>query len=75
MFNIQRSGAELTIMLKWSRSHDNMAAMPLYGKTLKNHLLENKNTMTLKFGIQHCVREYYQDCSNYDHEIVTYAFG
>ena len=34
-----------------------MAAMPIYG---------TKRPMTLKLGIQHCVLEYYQICSNDD---------
>ena len=41
-----------------------MAAMPIYGKNLKNLLLWNQKTMTLKLGMQHRVLEYYKVCSN-----------
>ena len=44
----------------------NMAAMPIYGKNLKNIYSGTKQPMTLKFGIQHWVLEYYQVCSNDD---------
>ena len=39
----------------------NMAAMPIYGKNLKN-----KSPMTVKLGMQHQVLENYQVCSNDD---------
>ena len=39
-----------------------MAAMLIYGKTLKNLLLWNQKA--LKVGMQHRVLEYYQVCSN-----------
>ena len=34
-------GREDKILYKWSRSHE-MAAMPIYGKNLKNLLLQNQ---------------------------------
>ena len=43
-----------------------MAAMPLYGKTLKIFFSGTKTPMTLKLGMQHWVLEYYQVCSNDD---------
>ena len=42
----------------------NMAAMPIYGKTLKNLLPRAKRPMTLKVDMQHRVLEYYQVCAN-----------
>ena len=44
----------------------NMAAMPIYGKNLKNLLLLNQTAMTLKVGMQHRVLKYYQVCPNDD---------
>ena len=43
-----------------------MAAMPLYGKTLKIFFSGTKTPITLKLGLQHWVLEYYQVCSNDD---------
>ena len=44
-----------------------MAAMPIYGKNLKNLLLHrSKRPMTLKLGMLRQVLEYYQICSNDD---------
>ena len=42
-----------------------MAAMPIYGKNLKN-LLQKKRPMNLNLGMQHRVLESYQVCSNDD---------
>ena len=42
----------------------NMAAMPIYGKNLKNLLLQNQYTHDLKLNMLHHVCEYYQSCSN-----------
>ena len=42
-----------------------MTAMPIYGKTFKNLLLQNYKLVTLKFGMQHLVK-YYQFCPNDD---------
>ena len=54
-------------MFKWSRSHDKMAAMPIYGKNLKKIFFSGiKRPMNLKLGMQHQVLEYYQVCSNDD---------
>ena len=44
----------------------NMAAMPIYGKTIKIFFSGTKRPMTLKLGMQHCVLEYYQICLNDD---------
>ena len=45
----------------------NMAAMPIYGKTLKKIFFSGtKQLMTLKVGMQHQVPEYYQVLSNDD---------
>ena len=42
-----------------------MAAMPIYGKNLKKIFFSGtKRPMTLKLGMQHWVRKYYQLCSN-----------
>ena len=43
-----------------------MAAMPIYSKNLKKHLLWNQRLMTLKVGMQHWVLECHQVCSNDD---------
>ena len=43
-----------------------MAAMPIYGKNLKNFFSRTKQPMTLKVGMQHWVLEYYQVYSNDD---------
>ena len=40
-----------------------MAAMPIYGKNLKE---SSPEPMTLKLGMQHRMLEYYQFCSNHD---------
>ena len=53
-------------LFKRSRSHDKMAAMPIYGKNLKKIFSGTKRPMTLKLGMQHRVLEYYQVCSNDD---------
>ena len=37
-----------------------MAAMPIYGKTLKIFFSETEKSMILKLGMQHWVLEYYQ---------------
>ena len=48
-------------LFKWSRSHDNMAAMPIYYRSLKKTFFSGiKQLMTLKVGMQHWVLEYYQ---------------
>ena len=44
----------------------NMAAMPRYGKNLKNLLLWNQKSNDLRTGMQHRVFKYYQVCSNDD---------
>ena len=41
-----------------------MAAMPIYDKTIKIIFSGIERPMILKLGIQHCVLEYYQVCSN-----------
>ena len=44
-----------------------MTAMPKYGKNRKKIFFSGtKRPMTLKFGMQHGVLEYYQVCSNDD---------
>ena len=44
-----------------------LAAMPIYGKNLKKIFFSGtKRLMTLKFGMQRQVLEYYQVCSNDD---------
>ena len=44
-----------------------MAAMPIYGKNLKEIFFSGtKRPMTLRLGMQHRVLEYYQMCSNDD---------
>ena len=44
----------------------NMAAIPIYGKYLLNIFSGTKQPVTLKVGMQHRVRKYYQVCSNDD---------
>ena len=52
-----------------------MAAMPIYGKNLnKIFFPRTKRSMTLKLGMQHRVLEYYQICSNDDHELTLTYF-
>ena len=61
-----------------------MATMPINGKNLKkSSSLEPKKLITLKFGMQHRVLEYYQVCSNdgpgltliyFTANLVPYAF-
>ena len=63
-----------------------MAAMPIYGKNLKEIFLSGtKRLMTLKLSMHHRVLEYYQVCSNDDpgltliyftarSNLVSYAF-
>ena len=43
-----------------------MAAMPIYGKSIKKISSGTKRPMTLKLGLQHRVLEYYQVFSNDD---------
>ena len=43
-----------------------MAAMPIYGKNLKNLLHRDQKTDALKLGMQHRALEYYQVYSNDD---------
>ena len=43
-----------------------MAAMPIYGKNLKNIFSGTKRLMTLNLGMHHRVLEYYQIGSNDD---------
>ena len=43
-----------------------MAAMPIYGKSLKIFFSGIKKPMTLKVGMKHRLLEYYQVCSNDD---------
>ena len=50
-----------------------LAAMPIYGKNLKNLLLRTKRPMTLKLGMHHQVLEYYQVCSN-DDPVLTLTY-
>ena len=50
-----------------------MAAMPIYGKHLKNLLHEIKWPMTLKLGMQHRVLEYYQIYSS-DDPVLTLTY-
>ena len=44
----------------------NMAAMPIYGKNLKNFFSRTNRPMALKLSMYHCVWEFYQSYSNYD---------
>ena len=50
-----------------------MAAMPIYSKTLKN-LLQNQKVNDLETGMQHRVLEYYQVCSNDDPGLILTYF-
>ena len=43
-----------------------MAAIPIYGKSLKNLFSGTKRPMTLNLGVHNRVLEYYQVCSNDD---------
>ena len=43
-----------------------VAAMPIYGKNLKNIFSGTKRPMNLNLGMHHRVLEYYQVCSNDD---------
>ena len=48
----------------------NLAAMPIYGKNnLKIFFSGTKKPMILKLCMQHWVLEYYQVCSNDDHDL------
>ena len=51
-----------------------MAAMPIYGKNFWKIFTGTKRLMTLKFGMQHWVLEYYQVCSNDDPELTLTYF-
>ena len=51
-----------------------MAAMPIYGKNLKNIISGIKRPMTLKVGMQHWLLEYYQVCANDDPEMTLTYF-
>ena len=51
-----------------------MAAMPIYGKNLKNIFSGTKKPMTLKVGMQHRVLKYFQICSNDDPELTLTYF-
>ena len=52
-----------------------MAAMPIYGKNYKKIFFSGtKRPMTLKLGMQHCVLEYYQVCSNDEPELTLTYF-
>ena len=51
-----------------------MAAIPIYGKNLKNLFLQNQRPITLKLGMLHWVLKYYQDCSNNDLELTLTYF-
>ena len=54
----------------------NMAAMLIYGKSLKYFFSGTERPMTLNVGIQHRVLEYYQVCSNDDPGLtLTYFTG
>ena len=54
-------------MFKQSRSHNKMAAIPIYGKNNKKIFFSRtKMPMTFKLGMQHWVVKYYQVCSNDD---------
>ena len=61
-------GWENKDLFKWSRSHDQYAAMLIYGKKKKNKKKNffsgTKRPMTLKVGTHHRVFKYYQICSN-----------
>ena len=53
----------------------NMAAMHIYGKTLKKiFFFGTKRPMTLKHGMHHQVAEYYQVCSNDDSGLTLTSF-
>ena len=53
----------------------NMAAMPIYGKSLKKIFFsETKRLMTLKVGMQHRVLQFYQVCSNDDPGLILTNF-
>ena len=52
-----------------------LAAMPIYGKNLKKIFFSGtKRPMTLKLGMQHWVREYYQVFSNDDPRLTLTYF-
>ena len=68
----------MKVCSKWSRSHDQYAAMPIYGKTLKKTLKKiffsrTKQPMTLNVGMQHRVFKYYHVYSN-DHPGLTFTY-
>ena len=51
-----------------------MAAVPIYGKNLKNLFSGTKGPMTLKLGMQHRVIEYYQIYLNDDPRLTITRF-
>ena len=61
-------------LLKWSWSHDHMAAMSIYGKNIKIFFSGTKRPMTLTLGMRHRVLEYYQVCSNDDPVLILTYF-
>ena len=51
------------------------AAMPIYGKNFKKIIFSGtKESMTLKFGMQYRVLEYYQACPTDDPELILTYF-
>ena len=52
-----------------------MAAMPIYGKILKNLLLRNQKADDLESCYEHRASEYYQVCSNNDPGLTLTYFG
>ena len=49
------------------------AAMPIYGKNFKKIIFSGtKKSMTLKFGMQYRVLEYYQACPTDDPELILF---
>ena len=51
-----------------------MVAMPLYGKNIKNLLLQNQKADNLEIGMQHRVLKYYQISSNVDPRLTLIYF-
>ena len=51
-----------------------MAAMPIYGKNLKNIFSKTKGPMALKLGMEHRMFEYHQICSNDDPRLTLTYF-
>ena len=62
-----------TICWNGSVPLNKIAAMPIYGKTLKN-LLPIQESLRLNLGIQHCGLKVYQMCSNDDRSMTFDLF-